>query len=200
MTKLITIAPLDDDGTANGLYHYKICGLDNYWLTPNLYERGLTEGIETLTFSRLFDVQTAIGMHVCSLDRPLAGKEVRFLRTDISYTQTEQGSVLGYKDKQRVAAAEKAGAQGARSSRPLALTGRFVAETCLSGLARATAAGRASLQAPRPDAGPGPAQARPSGRADLESCRRPPPALYVKAAQAFAMRPMASSRTAVPVA
>lgn len=71
MTKLITIAPLDDDGTANGLYHYKICGLDNYWLTPDLYERGPTEGIETPTFPRLFDVQAAIGMHVCSLDRPL---------------------------------------------------------------------------------------------------------------------------------
>ena len=56
MTKLITIAPLDDDGTANGLYHYKICGLDNYWLTPDLYERGPTEGIETPTFPRLFDV------------------------------------------------------------------------------------------------------------------------------------------------
>ena len=120
MTKLITIAPLDDDGTANGLYHYKICGLDNYWLTPDLYERGPTEGIETPTYPRLFDVQAAIGMHVCSLDRPLTGKEVRFLRTDIGYTQSELGNVLGYKDKQRVAAVGKAGAQEAGNSRPLA--------------------------------------------------------------------------------
>ena len=113
-------------------------------------------------------------MHVCSLDRILTGKEVRFLRTDIGYTQSELGSVLGYKDKQRVAAVEKAGAQGGKEQPTSGRTGRFVAETCLSGLARATAAGRASLQSPRPEAGPGPAQARPSGRADLESSRLPP--------------------------
>ena len=120
MTRLITIAPLDNTGEVNDLYHYKICGLDNYWLTPDLYDRGFTDGRETLTFPRLFDVQAAIGIHVCSLDRPLTGKEVRFLRTDIGYTQSELGNVLGYKDKQRVAAAEKAGEMSAERSSPLA--------------------------------------------------------------------------------
>jgi transcriptional regulator with XRE-family HTH domain len=120
MTRLITIAPLDNDVRMSDLYHYKVCGLDNYWLTPDLYERGLTDGRETLTFPRLFDVQAAIGMHLCSLGRPLTGKEVRFLRTDIGYTQSELGSVLGYKDKQRVAAAEKAGETTTGRSPPLA--------------------------------------------------------------------------------
>ena len=122
MTRLITIAPLDNEGGVSDLYHYKVCGLDNYWLTPDLYKRGLTDGRETLTFPRLFDVQAAIGMHVCSLDRPLTGKEVRFLRTDIGYTQSELGCALGYKDKQRVAAAEKAAETAAGGSGPLAGT------------------------------------------------------------------------------
>lgn len=120
MTRLITIAPLNSTVGLSELYHYKVCGLDNYWLTPDLYERGLTDGKETLIFPRLFDVQAAIGMHVCSLDRPLTGKEIRFLRTDIGYSQSELGSVLGYKDKQRVAAAEKAGDTAAGRSSPLA--------------------------------------------------------------------------------
>ena len=167
MTKLITIAPLDDDGTANGLYHYKICGLDNYWLTPNLYERGLTEG-ETLHFRAclMYRPQSASCLFTRQVSRQ--GGSVPAHRYWLH--KTELGSVLGYKDKQRVAAAERLARKG-KEQPTSGLTGRFVAETCLSGLARATAAGRVSLQAPCPDAGPGPA-GPPFGRADLKV---PPP-------------------------
>ena len=102
--EMLRIKPLAD---AEGLYHYKESGLDNYWLSPDLYELGEYDGMETVTFSKLFDIQAAIGMHICSFDRPLGPKEIRFLRTELGFSQADMGRALGYKDKQRVAAAEK---------------------------------------------------------------------------------------------
>lgn len=100
----LQIKPLAD---TEGLYHYRDCGLDKYWLSPDLYELGEYDGMETVTFSKLDEIQATIGMHICSFDRPLGPKEIRFLRTELGFSQADMGRALGYRDKQRVAAAEK---------------------------------------------------------------------------------------------
>lgn len=91
----------------DGLYHYKESGLDNYWLSSDLFQIGEYDGMKTVTFPKLFDIQATIGIHICSFDRLLGAKEIRFLRTELGFSQADMGRALGYKDKQRVAAAEK---------------------------------------------------------------------------------------------
>ena len=102
----VYIYALDGQETT-GLYHYIGSGLDNYWLAPNLYELGEHKGIKTISFPRLYDVQSAIGMHICAVPRPLAPREVRFLRSEIGLSQTDMGHALGYSDKTQIEAAEK---------------------------------------------------------------------------------------------
>ena len=108
MKMVLKIQPLDK---IEGLYHYTASGLDNYWLSSKLYESDEYDGQKTISFSKLDQIHAAIGMHICSLNRPLEAKEVRFLRTEIGLSQADLGQALGYKDKQRVAAAEKQGAK-----------------------------------------------------------------------------------------
>ena len=104
MKRALKIKPIDRN---EDLYHYKASGLDNYWLSPGLYEMGEHDGQKTITFHKLPQIHAAIGIHICSLNRPLGSREVRFLRTEIGLSQADLGHALGYKDKQRVAAAEK---------------------------------------------------------------------------------------------
>lgn len=53
------------------------------------------------------NIQAAIGMHICELQRPLGPREIRFLRGEMGFSQTDLGVALGYRDKQRVLSAEK---------------------------------------------------------------------------------------------
>jgi hypothetical protein len=103
----IKVEPMDDDADKAALYHYTLSGLNNYWLTPELYEIGEYEGEETIRFVDLDDVHVAIGMHICEMRRPLGPREIRFLRGELGYSQTQLGHALGYKDKQTVLKAER---------------------------------------------------------------------------------------------
>lgn len=103
----IQVVPLECDADTENLYHYTQCGLTNYWLSPGLFIIGEYYEEETITFPKLYEVQAVIGMHICSLKRPLGPREIRFLRGEFNWSQTELGHALGYRDKQTVAKAEK---------------------------------------------------------------------------------------------
>ena len=102
----LKILPLDDQADKHDLYHYTSSGLDNYWLSGDLYEKGWVDGEEIIRFPQFDDVQAAIGMHICELHRLLGPREIRFLRGELNFSQRELGQALGYADKQIVLRAE----------------------------------------------------------------------------------------------
>lgn len=100
----IEVHDLSPDADREQFYHYSLSGLNNYWLAPGLFEISKDGDLRLL---ELDNIQAAIGMHICGLQRPLGPREIRFLRGELNFSQTELGRLLGYSDKQRVAAAEK---------------------------------------------------------------------------------------------
>lgn len=109
MKKVLKVEPLNEANTED-MHHYRASGLDNYWLSPELYRRGQYDGMPTIRFPKLREIHAAIGRHVCSLDRHLGPREIQFLRIQMGLSQADIGKALGYKNKQLVAAAEKQGA------------------------------------------------------------------------------------------
>jgi len=100
----IKVRNLSPDADRDEFYHYSLSGLNNYWLAPELFEISKDGDLRLL---ELDNIQAAIGMHLCRLRRPLGPHEIRFLRGEMAFSQTDLGRLLGYSDKQRVAAAEK---------------------------------------------------------------------------------------------
>ena len=94
-------------------------GLAGYWLSPALFGIG-ADGGPALAAPGL--VEAAIGRHLCRLRRPLGPREIRFLRAGLGVSQAGLGRLLGYRDKQRVAAAEKR----AGAPRPLVPTAEML--------------------------------------------------------------------------
>jgi hypothetical protein len=114
----IRITPLAADADHAGLYHYALSGLIGYWLSPGLFEIARHKGEDFISFPQFDEMQAAIGIHLCGLPRPLRPDEIHYLRGELDLSQGDLGRLLGYRDKQRVAAAERR----ADDSRPLAPT------------------------------------------------------------------------------
>lgn len=102
--KKIEIRDIPPSASREGCWHYVASGLLNYWLGPGLFEVNDAGDLRLLDFD---NIQAAIGIHICYVPRPLGPRELRFLRGEFGISQTQMGVMLGYKDKQRVAAAEK---------------------------------------------------------------------------------------------
>ena len=100
----IKVRNLSPDADREQFYHYNLSGLDNYWLAPGLFEISEDGDLRLLA---LDNIHAAIGLHLCRLRRPLGPREIRFLRGEMAFSQTDLGRLLGYSDKQRIAAAEK---------------------------------------------------------------------------------------------
>lgn len=100
----IEVHDLSPDADRDEFYHYSLGGLNNYWLAPGLFEINEDGDLRLL---ELDNIQAAIGMHICGLHRPLGPREIRFLRAEMGFSQTDLGIALGYKDKQRVLSAER---------------------------------------------------------------------------------------------
>ena len=104
----IRVRPLPPDADLAGLRGYWPNGvadtLPGYWLAPALFGIG-ADGAPALAAPESIDM--AVSLHLCRLRRPLGPREIRFLRAGIGVSQGGLGRLLGYRDKQRVAAAEK---------------------------------------------------------------------------------------------
>ena len=104
----IRVRPLPPDTSLAGLRRYRPNGAADtpagYWLAPALFGIG-PDGAPALAAPESVDM--AIGLHLCRLRRRLGPREIRFLRAGIGVSQGGLGRLLGYRDKQRVAAAEK---------------------------------------------------------------------------------------------
>jgi len=81
-------------------YHYKECGLDN------VYIYGLDTCVddrddEIITISAVNELHAAIALGIVNHGHGMSGSELRFLRTEMGYTQSEFG-ILVHHDKQSI--------------------------------------------------------------------------------------------------
>ena len=86
-------------------YHFLACGLDDVYLT-NGYETEQTPYGPGVAIRKADEVYRAIGLFLVSNKKQLSGKEIRFLRHQMDYTQSELARMLGV-SSQQVARYEK---------------------------------------------------------------------------------------------
>jgi putative transcriptional regulator len=86
-------------------FHYIACGLDDVYLT-NGYEIEKTPHGTGVSIRKVDEVLRAIGMFLVANKKQLSGKEIRFLRHQMHYTQSELARMLGV-SSQQVARYEK---------------------------------------------------------------------------------------------
>jgi DNA-binding transcriptional regulator YiaG len=84
----------------SNIYHYKECGLDNVFI------EGIDvciddDGDEVITISAVNELHCAIALGIISHEHGMSGDELRFLRTEMGYTQSEL-AVLVHHDKQSI--------------------------------------------------------------------------------------------------
>lgn len=102
----IAVTEMSPDANKEGLHHYLLSGLTNYWLAPELFDENEAGDLRLF---QLDNVHAAIGMHICGLERPFGPHEVKFLRSELGFSQTQMGHALGYKDRQPILKAERIG-------------------------------------------------------------------------------------------
>jgi len=86
-------------------FHYKSCGLENVFLL-NGYEVRELEGSRAVAIHDLQGLHRAIASQLVEKPAPLTGKELRFLRVEMNFSQKALGQLLGVTD-QAVAKWEK---------------------------------------------------------------------------------------------
>lgn len=108
-------------------FHYKSCGLENVFLL-NGYEVRELEGSRAVAIHDLQGLHRAIAEQLIEKPAPLTGKELRFLRVEMDFSQKALGQLLGVTD-QAVAKWEK----GQTKKLPNAVNTliRLIARECL---------------------------------------------------------------------
>jgi putative transcriptional regulator len=86
-------------------FHYKTSGLENVYLL-NGYEVRELEGSRAVAIHNLEGLHRAIASQLIEKPAPLTGKELRFLRVEMDFSQKALGQLLGVTD-QAVAKWEK---------------------------------------------------------------------------------------------
>ena len=90
------------------LYHYTECGLDNVWLDGGFEVQKFGSYGTAVAVHDENGLHQVLGRDIVGQDSHLVGQELRFLRTQLDWTQTDLGKRLGYNDGQMVAKWEKA--------------------------------------------------------------------------------------------
>ena len=89
------------------LYHYTECGLDNVWLEDGFEVESFGSygtGVAVHDEKGLWEV---LGRGIVGQDSHMVGQEMKFLRTQLNWTQADLGKRLSYNDGQVVAQWEK---------------------------------------------------------------------------------------------
>jgi putative transcriptional regulator len=100
-----TLRVSHSDEAEKAPFQYKACGLDDVYLT-NGYEIEKTPHGTGVSIRNVDDVLRAIGLFLVANKKQLSGKEVRFLRHQMDYTQSELARMIGV-SSQQVARYEK---------------------------------------------------------------------------------------------
>ena len=86
-------------------FHYQTCGLDDVYLTNGYDVEDTPHGVG-VTVRKVDEVLRAIGLFLVANKKQLSGNEIRFLRHQMDYTQSELARMLGV-SSQQVARYEK---------------------------------------------------------------------------------------------
>lgn len=76
-------------------YHYTESGLDNIYLTNGFEITHLDDGDEEIFIHDLSGLHKAIGLSLIYKHGLLRGKEIKFIRSMLDFSQTSLGKVLG---------------------------------------------------------------------------------------------------------
>jgi DNA-binding transcriptional regulator YiaG len=76
-------------------YHYTESGLDNIYLVNGFEITPLENGGEEIFIHDLSGLHKAIGLNLIFKQGPLSGKEVKFIRTTLDFSQKTLGKILG---------------------------------------------------------------------------------------------------------
>lgn len=87
-------------------YHYTRCGLDNVWLLDGFHQEETPYG-STVSIEDIEGLHKAISQVLCEKPGILTGKEFRFLRHELEFSQETVGKLMGGKTAQAVAKWEK---------------------------------------------------------------------------------------------
>lgn len=79
-------------------YHYKACGLDNVYLVNGFYMEE-TEYGPVISFEDIEGLHALIAHRLVNHDRELSGKEFRFLRKELEFSQKEVARLFGYDEQ-----------------------------------------------------------------------------------------------------
>lgn len=90
-------------------YHYKACGLDNVYLMNGFYFEE-TEYGTVISFEDIEGLHALIAHRLVNHDHELSGKEFRFLRKELEFSQKEIARLFGY-DEQTVGRWERSETQ-----------------------------------------------------------------------------------------
>lgn len=105
MNKLLRFRKADAPEPTGEPLRYQACGLDDVYLL-NGFKTETIDGEEYVTIEDLDGLWKAIGLHLITMRKALAPKEVKFLRQHMDMTQAELGAQLRVTD-QTVARWEK---------------------------------------------------------------------------------------------
>lgn len=86
-----------------GLFHYNICGLDNIYLKGGFT---ISENKTSYSIDEVEELHDCIAMSLIKGTHDLNGKELKFLRKELSLTQSQVAKLMG-SDVQAVARWEK---------------------------------------------------------------------------------------------
>jgi len=81
-------------------WHYTGCGLDNVFLVGIEVERDPKTGEEEPVIPQLADLHDCIFLNLVSKPGPLGGREIRYLRRHLLWTQAETAEKLGFNSAQ----------------------------------------------------------------------------------------------------
>jgi putative transcriptional regulator len=85
-------------GPADAPYHYTEGGLDNIYLL-NGFNLEQYDGEDYVSIDHVESLWKAIGLHLVQCRKVLSPKELRFLRAQMGYTQSELAGLLRVDDQ-----------------------------------------------------------------------------------------------------
>jgi putative transcriptional regulator len=80
--------------------HYTDCGLDDVYLLNGYTIERDSDGEEGISIKDLDGLHRAIGKYLATQKKALSGKELRFLRKQLNFTQSHLGTLLGLSSQQ----------------------------------------------------------------------------------------------------
>ncbi len=81
------------------MYKYQGCGLENIYLRNGVEIMHTESGMEVVRIEDQRGLHKVIAHNLCQLNRPLSGKEFRFLRKELDLSQRQVAMMVGFEEQ-----------------------------------------------------------------------------------------------------